>query len=443
MPWMIKGTRKEWVPEHKVDAKIAEGYEIYNPAFEGWYDFLEGASDIAEAGGHDRAPVTPTSDDIAEMNLASIKQKGVDLRDTDYLKRGGRSYGIATAAMQYMQDNTDRRLVVESVGAPTVNGDGSVTRKITFYDADAYKALRESTNPFYRNPSKPGRITIEFTTEGQAEQREDPNVSASNDLTLGLQEYIPASDARSMADRILNLDLMTRDPSRSGWSQLASNEVRKFLTNPKYGDEKRRQELADIVLTEIEASTHGYTEGQEIYNYWENYFNTIPELDTSGGGGGFQRIYEAPDRREVTENVKNYLAQVLGDSSNKKLVDQLVDLYMTDHRRSFDNPEAGIRPWFSVKERVRARDDYKNIHKLRPDTVDELDWVTQYQYYIDQAGIPAGLRDMTAVDFATVGASQQAASRASFRIQEQRTGRAQPVFLNNIRNAVSSLARRF
>jgi hypothetical protein len=443
MPWMIKGTKKEWVPEHKVDAKTAEGYEIYNPAFEGWYDFLEGASDIAEAAGHEPAPITYTEDDIADLNLGSIKQKGVDLRGSDYLKKDGRSYGIATAAMQYMQDKVDRRLVVESVGPPQTNQDGSVTREITFYDADAYKALQDSRNPFYRNPSKPGRITIKFTTEGRAEEREDPNTQVSNDLTLGLEQYIPQSDARAMADRILNLDLMTRDPSRSGWSQLASNEVRRFLTNPKYGDEKRRQELADIVLTEIEASTHGYAEGQDMYNYWENFFKTAPELDLGAGGGGFQRIYEAPDRREVTENVKNYLAQVLGDSSDKKLVNRLVEIYMTDHRRSFDNPEAGIRPWFSVKEAVRARDDYKQIHKLRPDTTDELEWVTQYQFYIDQAGIPPGLRDMTAVDFATVGASQQAASRGAFRIQEQRTGRAQPVFLNNVRNAISSLARRF
>ena len=145
----------------------------------------------------------------------------------------------------------------------------------------------------------------------------------------------------------------------------------------------------------------------------------------------------------MEENVKNYLGMVIPAHFDDGIVKKLTERYMADHRRFYDNPDSGIRPWFSVKEEVHKLAQYQQIHGLRPDSIPEEEWATRYLIAIENAGIPEGQRDMTAANYATIGATLPSAAQGAFRMREHQTGRPQPVFLQSMRNAARTLANKF
>lgn len=224
----------------------------------------------------------------------------------------------------------------------------------------------------------------------------------------------------------------------------ATKEVADVLNNEELGSPERRMKLAEMVLFNLETSVSDMVQGDDEDPTGDDFLAQIAAaMAALGGAGSGKPPYQPPDRREVWENVRSYLAAVLSDSSNDKLTGELVELYMQDHKRSYDNPELGLRPWFSVKEKVHARQDYKQIHNLRPDTVDEMNWVTQYHQLIESAGTPAGLRDRQARDYAVMGYSQNQALRNAYLRQESLTGRLQPAFLQNLNQVIGTIASKF
>ena len=168
-----------------------------------------------------------------------------------------------------------------------------------------------------------------------------------------------------------------------------------------------------------------------------------PRRQRGGGGFGFRRPpYVPPDRREIEENVRNYMALVVGKVDEPE-VQRLTDLYMQQHRWSYDNPSAGLRPFFTVKEEIRKRPDYQRLHALRPDTVREEEWLSQFGDILKESGVDPTRLDTKIRDFATVGASRVAARAAAFRFQEQTTGRPSPLFARRMRGLLSAVAQRF
>lgn len=122
-----------------------------------------------------------------------------------------------------------------------------------------------------------------------------------------------------------------------------------------------------------------------------------------GGGGGFARAaYVPPDRRDVQDMVRGRLAALVGQADPAR-VESLTDLYMSEDRRAYDSPTAGINPRASITEQIRKGSDYQRIQALRPDSISEEDWIPTYQRYGVAAGLTPETSGQFGIDQATVG----------------------------------------
>lgn len=161
----------------------------------------------------------------------------------------------------------------------------------------------------------------------------------------------------------------------------------------------------------------------------------------SSGGSGAGRaapVYVPPDRRDVEDMVRGQLARLVGQADPTRL-QTLTDLYMTEHRRSWDNPALGLNPAASVTEQVRATSDFKRIHTLRPDFVDEDEWVTMYQQGGVQQGLTAGEAEQFAIEQATIGTRTTSIAAAAASRAFVQSGAEVPEFVNRARGAAKNL----
>ena len=105
----------------------------------------------------------------------------------------------------------------------------------------------------------------------------------------------------------------------------------------------------------------------------------------------------------------------------------------------FDNPKLGLSAQASVQERIRGSEDYKRIHKLRPDYVNENQWVSEMQQRALSAGVGTDFAEQFAVDQATAGADFTTVGQAASRQHSLSQGRAEGEFFDNIRGTVKSM----
>jgi hypothetical protein len=143
---------------------------------------------------------------------------------------------------------------------------------------------------------------------------------------------------------------------------------------------------------------------------------TIP----TGGGGGRGRsgggavgpVYVKPDERLVKEAVRSTLAALSG-KIDPQFLDDLTAVYMSESKRGFDLRESEqIDPMETVKAKIRGTSEYKSIHQLRPDSVDEMDWVTSRQGALKRAGVTDKVAQDLGIAQATAGASDKDAAFA-------------------------------
>ena len=136
-------------------------------------------------------------------------------------------------------------------------------------------------------------------------------------------------------------------------------------------------------------------------------------------------VYAPPDRREVRDEVRGIMAALVGFADKPRL-EGLTDVYMASHKKSWENPELGLSPSADVYERIRQSSDYQRIHELRPDTVEEADWVSQRVYLGEQNGLSATRAQRFGVQQATAGAAitdiADAASVQNFALTGQHGG---------------------
>lgn len=132
----------------------------------------------------------------------------------------------------------------------------------------------------------------------------------------------------------------------------------------------------------------------------------IMDADTSGvdlpgdGGGGNAPVYVAPDRRVIEDYVKGSMVSLVGTVLDSR-VQEITDLYMSDHRRNFDTPDVEIDPGQSVVEAIRQSSEYRTIHQNRPESADERTWISDRR----QAALQGGLDIEEQEDFAIVQAT--------------------------------------
>lgn len=164
------------------------------------------------------------------------------------------------------------------------------------------------------------------------------------------------------------------------------------------------------------------------------------------GSGAAAPVYEAPNRAALEEQVKTYVVATTG-TANKQLIDKAVDAALDADRREFDRrvADAGgevIDPTQYVKEVVRNSAQYQTIHALRPESVDELEWVVGRQETLRQLGLSASRAESLGIKQAQVGSNTEAlvdAAEMQFNSDTGRLLRAQRERLKQSAMAAVSL----
>jgi hypothetical protein len=151
----------------------------------------------------------------------------------------------------------------------------------------------------------------------------------------------------------------------------------------------------------------------------------IGDDDDTGGGGGGRRgsvgpEYRPPPRDAIEESIKNYLVAVTG-TLHQGILNQAVDEFLKQHRAQFDG--AAVDPYLSAQKLIRNTSIYKDVHSLRPESDDEMSWVTRRQGKLRQMGVSAESAETLGIQLARVGANQEAVARAGENTFIRSTGR--------------------
>jgi hypothetical protein len=149
-------------------------------------------------------------------------------------------------------------------------------------------------------------------------------------------------------------------------------------------------------------------QGMRAETYWQkakDYEDEMWRQIRGGGGGG--PTYNAPERRTVEDAVSARLKLLVG-AANESRVNWLTDMYMQDHRASWDSQVAGtgvIDPLQTVKEEIRKLPDYMEIHQNRPEDMDEDGWLAQHIADLRVQGLQFDAARERGIKMATVGAT--------------------------------------
>ncbi len=119
--------------------------------------------------------------------------------------------------------------------------------------------------------------------------------------------------------------------------------------------------------------------------------------------------------------------------------DHLTDLFLREHRRNFDNPSREIDPAQSVVENIRKTGDYKRIHKLRPESVDERDWISERLRETVRGGLQTDQQEDFAIAQATAGGDVKDIAEAAATQQFQVSGQAPDIIRNEMLEATRAM----
>ncbi len=158
-----------------------------------------------------------------------------------------------------------------------------------------------------------------------------------------------------------------------------------------------------------------------------------------GGGGGVK--YVAPDKAAVEEAVANYVVAVTG-MKHSHIIAAGVKKYMEEARRGFKLRESqDVDPMQAVKALVRGTAEYKHVNKNRPDSVDELDWVSSAQGKLRSLGLAADAAQALGIEQASIGAADNDLIDAAGIRAFADTGRLLDVQRQELKNVVRGVAR--
>lgn len=216
------------------------------------------------------------------------------------------------------------------------------------------------------------------------------------------------------------------------------------------------------------------------YEQWQRDAANLAEFDdsrdlamtgfvnpfVSGGGGrrgGGGRSgptyvapnYQVPDRAALREQIKAYVVAVTG-KAHDSLIDAATDTYLEANREAFDaavsadrtrtlsgtpSDVAQIDPWQRAVQHVRDTALYKTIHGLRPDSVDEMEWVTSRQAKLEQLGLSAQRASTLGVKQAQAGSTDRGLVGAAERQYNTDRGLILTSQRNKIKNAAVGALR--
>lgn len=160
--------------------------------------------------------------------------------------------------------------------------------------------------------------------------------------------------------------------------------------------------------------------------------------DPFGGGGAVAPTFIPQDPDEVREQVRNYIVAITG-TADEALITAGVATFQSTNKKAFGKRESQtISPWQAMKEQVRLSTPYKAIHALRPDSVDEMDWVTSRQAKLSQLGISDARAQQLGVNAAIAGASDEALTGQAKMAQVSDTGRLLAGHRNSLKRTASA-----
>ncbi len=162
-------------------------------------------------------------------------------------------------------------------------------------------------------------------------------------------------------------------------------------------------------------------------NAGQDLFLNLPGGGGGGGGfgsGSFGPVYQAPDEEAVKEALQGFQVAVTGQLE-EDLLEQATAEYLSTHRKDFDDKNQQHDPFVAAKEIIRTSASYKDIHKLRPESDDELQWVTTQQGRLRTLGLTSAQSEQLGIKLARVGASAEAAQTAGEIAFFRQTGRVQ------------------
>ncbi len=307
-------------------------------------------------------------------------------------------------------------------------------------------------NPSYVEPD------LGFAFKGPDPRTKDTtsgSESRTPTLTANVNDY---GDAFTGAPPLSSEGMWLLNTMRlAGWKE-PDRWAAQFMSQLAASSAKTPQQINELLLTAQQFAYKFAANPQLAFNTWkselagQDYTFTGPWFDNPDffgddsamgggygyGGGAAAPVYTPPDRREIEYTVMGMLTMLVGQA-DKGLLTKYTDMYMKSHRRSWDNPNDGLKPWEDVKEGLRGESDYKRVHKLRPDYVDETEWVTLHQQTAASAGMLAGPdAERFAINQAQIGATAQTSAEAAGK-QEFVRGRQTNQFRAKLAQAAAPL----
>lgn len=175
-------------------------------------------------------------------------------------------------------------------------------------------------------------------------------------------------------------------------------------------------------------------------------FDTGSGSSGGGGGGGGRSsavapTYTAPPAGTATDQVRAYVIATTG-TGNQQVIDDGVAAFMAADRQAFDQQgTAQIDPWQAMKDSVRSSAAYKAVNDGRPDSVDEMDWVSGMQGKLRSIGLSAEKAETLGIAGAIGGNTDEALVDAGEMAQVQSTGRMLKSQRESLKRTAASAAR--
>ena len=157
-----------------------------------------------------------------------------------------------------------------------------------------------------------------------------------------------------------------------------------------------------------------------------------------GGGGARGPVYQKPDRDAVEEFLQTFQVATTGQLE-QGLLDQAVDSYLTTHRQDFDDKNQRHDPQVAAYNVIRNSTTYKDIHELRPESENEMQWVTGQQARLRMVGLNTQESQRLGIQLARVGANAEANRDAANQAFLGTTGRVAKDQRNSLKKSASAV----
>jgi len=247
------------------------------------------------------------------------------------------------------------------------------------------------------------------------------------DLDYESNFYGPGVKDPRIVDNLLAQATEFAHANAVAFAGLSYDEQQAFISSPGFAELPLAQQQQFLGASASEWENMTPLE-QQIWQLNQN-------LQAQNGAAA---TYQAPDRATIYDQVKAKLISLIGVADPAR-INILTDLYMRTDQERFNG---GARdPGQVVIDAIRLYPEYQRVHALRPDFIDEADWLSYQFQGLMNAGMRNSAIERRAITQATAGVSPARAGEAGQVFELMETGQMLPTFLQRMRNSLSGLSR--